>query len=405
MSVGITEWLDEVLQTSRLCYAKRLSANDTLASGSHQVGPYIPKQVLFDAIPPLEDATQFNPDAQLITSIDSHGDQRVTRAIWYNGRIFGRNTRNEARITQWGGESSPLMDAENTGAVAVFAFREMGSPANELRVWVCRNPLEEELVEDRFGLIEPGTSIIWQPTSGLDVLSSHAQQCRLNRDQLPAGWLTAFPSGAEIVSESLRRRPLSNKDADTRLVGRRSCEFDLFLSIEEAIEVPRIALGFSSIDDFVMHAQRVLQRRKARSGRSLELQAREIFKEEGLVEGRDFSHQPESEPGKRPDFLFPSQAAYADGQFPSSNLLMLAVKTTCRDRWRQVLNEADRIPIKHVLTLQEGVSVTQHNEMRTSGVRLVVPSSLIDAYPDEVKPHLQTLSTFIDQARSLASSP
>ena len=26
---------------------------------------------------------------------------------------------------------------------------------------------------------------------------------------------------------------------------------------------------------------------------------------------------------------------------------MLGVKTTCKDRWRQVLSEADRIPQKH----------------------------------------------------------
>lgn len=404
MNVVLADWLDEILRTSRLCYVKRLSANDTLASGSHQVGPYIPKQVLLEAIPVLGDATRFNPDAQLSTSVDSHGDNRITRAIWYNGRVLGRNTRNEARITKWGGESSPLMDAENTGAVALFAFSEAGGETGQLRVWVCGNPLEEELVEDRFGVIEPGTSIIWRPSSGPDLITAHAQQCRLTSDQLPAAWLSAFPSGADIVSESLRRRPLRDRDADDRLIGRRSCEFDLFLSIEEAIEIPRITLGFSSIDDFVMHAQRVLQRRKARSGRSLELQAREIFKEEGLVEGRDFSHQPESEPGKRPDFIFPSQAAYADDRFPSSKLLMLAVKTTCRDRWRQVLNEADRIPVKHVLTLQEGVSIAQHNEMRASGVRLVVPSSLVDAYPDEVKPHLQTLGSFIDQARSASAT-
>jgi hypothetical protein len=30
---------------------------------------------------------------------------------------------------------------------------------------------------------------------------------------------------------------------------------------------------------------------------------------------------------------------------------MLGVKTTCSDRWRQVLAEADRIQLKHLLTL------------------------------------------------------
>lgn len=55
---------------------------------------------------------------------------------------------------------------------------------------------------------------------------------------------------------------------------------------------------------------------------------------------------------------------------------MLAVKTTCKDRWRQVLNEADKINNIHLFTLQEGVSLTQFREMQSAGVKLVVPLPL-----------------------------
>ena len=117
----------------------------------------------------------------------------------------------------------------------------------------------------------------------------------------------------------------------------------MFQSIEEAIELPGIREGFDNIDQFIARAQSVLQRRKVRSGRSLELHVRQIFREEDLAEGRHFSHGADSEPGSKPDFLFPSQASYRDPGFPESKLRMLAVKTTCKDRWRQVLREADRI--------------------------------------------------------------
>lgn len=80
---------------------------------------------------------------------------------------------------------------------------------------------------------------------------------------------------------------------------------------------------------------------------------------------------------------------------------MLAVKTTCKDRWRQILNEADLIAEKHLLTLQEGVSLTQFAEMQNAGVKLVVPAGLIKKYPREVQPHLQSLKSFIDDMRSL----
>lgn len=181
----------------------------------------------------------------------------------------------------------------------------------------------------------------------------------------------------------------------------RECEYQIFRSVEQAIELPKITAGFTTIEDFIARAQTVLQRRKARSGRSLELHTREIFIEERLVEGTHFSHQPESDPGKKPDFLFPSEAAYKDRSIPDDQLRMLAVKTTCKDRWRQILNEATRIPRKHLFTLQEGVSVPQFREMTEAGVQLVVPEGLKDSFPDEVQPHLQSLESFIGDVRLL----
>ena len=81
---------------------------------------------------------------------------------------------------------------------------------------------------------------------------------------------------------------------------------------------------------------------------------------------------------------------------------MLAVKTTCKDRWRQILNEANRIPTKHLLTLQEGVSEGQFKEMSEAGVQLVVPAPLASSFPESVRPHLQTLESFIGDVRLLA---
>jgi hypothetical protein len=108
------------------------------------------------------------------------------------------------------------------------------------------------------------------------------------------------------------------------------------------------------------------------------------------------------ESGKRPDFLFPSQAAYEDPDFPTSRLRMLAVKTTCKDRWRQITREADRIEAKHLLTVQEGVSEAQFREMREADVQLVVPAGLHDAFPKSVRPYLITFESFIADVRLLA---
>lgn len=190
-----------------------------------------------------------------------------------------------------------------------------------------------------------------------------------------------------------------------RLIRRRMCEYEVFLSVEEAVELPVIQAGFTSIDEFVARAQSILQRRKARSGLSMELHTREIFIEEGLQDGQDFAHDVESEPGRRPDFLFPSQERYRDPTFPAQSLRMLAVKTTCRDRWRQILNEADHIATKHLLTLQEGVSAGQFREMTTSGVRLVIPAALRSSYPKSIRPELVTLESFIGASGFFVREP
>ena len=76
---------------------------------------------------------------------------------------------------------------------------------------------------------------------------------------------------------------------------------------------------------------------------------------------------------------------------------MLAVKTTCRERWNQVLNEAARIPIKHLLTIQEGVAPTEFEKMMASGIRLVVPRRLHTRYPAEARSDLLSFEEFIGE--------
>lgn len=225
--------------------------------------------------------------------------------------------------------------------------------------------------------------------------------CWLEPDDIPRAWLEEYPTGEEIIRKAAELKPASEADVDDRLIERRQCEFEVFQSLEEAVELPRILNGFTDLASFIQRANTILQRRKARAGLSLELHMRTIFQEEALREGQHFSYQASSEAGKRPDFLFPSEEAYRDAGFPSDRLRMLAVKTTCRDRWRQILNEADRIQTKHLLTLQEGVSPTQFREMRQAGVRLVVPRSLHRAYGKEYRGEILDVSTFIRELRTL----
>jgi len=406
----LVDWLEEYGGPQFVWYVKRLSGNDTLANGSHQAGPYIPRNFLFRIFPALDRQATKNPDVPFDLYLDSHADHRRVRAVWYNNRFHdttAKRGRDETRVTGFGGANSALLDPESTGALTVFAFRRARHPETaDCHVWVCRHETEEDLVEDRVGPVDPGKWLLWPPEDhGLLAMMRREEQvrssCWLEEHEIPDAWKLKFPSGAEIIRRAVELRSDNGLDPDARLLRRRECEFEIFRSVEQSIELPHIHSGFATVDDFIARAQTILQRRKARSGHSLELHARAIFSEERLTEGVHFSHQPESEPGKKPDFLFPSAQAYKDPSWPASRLRMLAVKTTCRDRWRQILNEADRIPQKHLLTLQEGVSETQFREMTNAGVQLVVPAGIFKTFPKAVQPHLQTLESFIGDVRLL----
>lgn len=396
MANEIDEWLNLVSGDGWQWYVKYLAGNDTLMTRAHQAGPYVPKDIAFDVFPSIHAPERENPRASVRALIDSHRTEARPSMIWYNNKLRGL-TRNECHFTGWGGSASPVLDPENTGALCVFSFyRVENRDADLCRVWICRDLEEEEAVLGRVGPVEPGAGIVYQ--AGIHLVRDHhpAREkdtpCRMQPAEIPREWLLEFPEAKSIVAEAIRRLPTANRQApDKRLVRRRECEFELFRSIEEAAVLPRITEGFSTVDLFVDFANSVTNRRKSRSGASLELHARYIFDEEHLP----FSYDQESESGKRPDFLFPSAESYRDSQFPVHRLRMLAVKTTCKDRWRQVIDEAKRLPEKFLLTLQQGVSLSQYAQMREAGVRLVVPRSIHRAYDLSIRADLLSLETFI----------
>lgn len=251
-------------------------------------------------------------------------------------RQVGR-TRDETRLTGFGGSRSAMLDPDSTGALAVFSFvpGEHGA-TTECHVWVCGGDgTEADLFEERLGPVEPKQHVVWTPgdlAPGIDLFSAAiapSKGCQLQPSEIPSAWLLKFPSGEDIIRRTLAKRPPKGMNPDARLLRRRQCEYEMFLSVEQAVYLPRITGGFTSVDGFLGLAQTILQSRKSRSGNSLELHAREIMSEEGLVSGVEFTHRPVIEGGKRPDFLFPSQAAYDNPNFPDTRLRMLAAKTTC----------------------------------------------------------------------------
>ena len=123
----------------------------------------------------------------------------------------------------------------------------------------------------------------------------------------------------------------------------------MFRRLERRIVSDRLTRGFTDgetvdVDGFLSFSLSVQNRRKSRMGHSLENHLEAVFKASSLR----FAKGAVTETGNRPDFLFPDTATYHAAETGAPELVMLAAKSTCKDRWRQILQEAVKIPRKHL---------------------------------------------------------
>lgn len=396
-NISLTRFLEEIDNQKFSWIIKRLSGNDTGLTGGHQVGLYVPRTFVESFIPEICTTKEHNPSKKFNCYIPSQ-DYMATnvRGIYYNSKYLPelglKKKYNEFRLTCWGGKQSPLQNHEYTGSICMIAAKRNDSDINVL-CWIAENAEQEDLIENWLGKeIEPG-----------QIYNSEFQEIKERSiiERFPQSWFLAFPSGRQIFDFIENQIPQSSwkKTIDELLLKRRSLEFDVFTEIERRDVLPNVTCGFTSVDDFVKYANSVSNRRKSRAGTSLELHLESIFHNEQL----QFEAQAVTEQNKKPDFLFPSGNAYHNAMFPEFKLHMLASKTCCKDRWRQVINEADRIKTKHLFTLQEGVSENQLDEMSSNGIVLVVPAPIINSFPLSYRNKIMNLTGFVDLIK--ASQP
>jgi hypothetical protein len=191
-------------------------------------------------------------------------------------------------------------------------------------------------------------------------------------------------------------------DVDAVLMAWLEREELLFRRLERHIVAERLRSGFMAADDsadvdgFLSFSLSVQNRRKSRAGQSLENHLEAIFGARGIR----YSRGAETENRNKPDFLFPGQREYRDPAFPPALLTMLASKSTLKDRWRQVLPEATRIPEKHLLTLEPAISENQTDQMMAERLQLVLPRKLHETYRDSQRSWLMSLTEFVELVKT-----
>lgn len=337
--------------------------------------------------------------------VDDHGDEPIvtnSTVTWYDARE-AHPLRSEFRLYF---PANDVMALATTGDQLVIGKRQDGTilvllaqsnstTANQIR-WLfgfdsVEQPnftLRDEADSDTLKLAFASRMILEQ----LGIAPTQTEPDFLNLIFQKFG--SKFPSTRTF--SKFARDTLPDLDArddpDTALMAWMEREELLFRTLERHIVEERLKEGFANdVDKFISFSLSVQNRRKSRVGSALENHVEEILRCHQLRFDRDKITENRS----RPDFIFPGIFEYHDSDFPRERLHMLGVKSTSKDRWRQVLAEADRISKKHLLTLEPGISVAQTNEMHSKKLSLVVPSDLHQSYSPEQQSWLMSVDDFI----------
>lgn len=389
MTEGYANQAIQSVLNSQQAYCKFLSANDSGATGGHQSGILISKSA---------------KDMMFIQALENENILKRTVEIqWQNdlrteSSFTYYSSKNELRITKFG-RSFPFLNPEQTGALFVFTRQS----ADQYSAFFLETEDDIEQFLSAFGIGPTETNHMIDTSA---VLPETQERIAIQKfiDTLTVDFpLSDVMSAAarDIQNRVYNHLEYIRTNPDRKIIEWTNTEYALFRAIEHARYGDKISHGFTSVDEFITMANMVLNRRKSRAGKSLEHHLSAIF------DGNDIQYTAQSvtEGNKKPDFLFPSQAAYHNATFPTDKLISLAAKTTCKDRWRQVINEADRLRglPKYLCTLQQGISPAQMDEMQAENVILVVPRPYIASYPADRRDRIWTLTKFVDYVREVES--
>lgn len=379
------------VQNAKHAFCRFITANDTGKNGSHQAGFYIPKcaaTLLFDT-PGVK-----GKNKDKFVKVEWQGNFTTDSRFIY----YGQGTRNEYRITCFG-KGFPFFEEDNVGDLLIIAQQS----EDYYHGFVLQT---DQDIDDFFAFFNLSSEMTNQL---IDVAQANTPEKQLEASIQE--FISLYADFPETVQMAKLARDIYNKihkitDAeickspDSQLLKWIDTEYSLFRGFEEKIYAPVYSASFPNCQELVRFSNIILNRRKSRAGKSLEHHLATIF----TVAQLEYEEQAVTEDNKKPDFLFPNGKAYHNLLFPTDKLVFLGAKTTCKDRWRQVLNEANRIETKYLFTVQQGISKNQLREMKHENLKLVVPASYRKSFDEEFQPEIETLASFIAMVKAKQES-
>lgn len=394
------ELVNALLHGADSVFVKRLARNDRSwadLANCHQGGPYIPSAIQDKGFFPKLAQRPDHPhifDAYIPTWWPQTGARKRSHIVHYS---------NKGREYHFTGVPKPVFRGLAPASLLLVARKGEG---DERIWWGMTLDSEGEAAAYVEDLLELDSSFradifdadeIRRKQDGLDDFERMLLEA-VTRGNLPEvlHTLGGMPSPAEIAREAQQRYMAAHglhslnpyemeAPGDAVRIISRDIEFAIYRAHERRIRAAQLLSELfaegTTLANVVITAVRrftdlyglflsASQQRKARAGQSFELHIRRLLADGGLP----FDEQ--ATVGRtRPDFLLPSSKAYRQGGTGDGGAIVLSLKTTLRERWKQVIKEMRGCPL-YLATVDDRIASSAIEEMADSGITLVVPESL-----------------------------
>lgn len=391
------------VEKSQKVFIKKLSRNDCAWADSrengHQNGPYIPRSVAeSDFFPVLSSNNPKKPhvfDVKYPTFWLASGEISLSNIKYYSVRNPGKP--NQMARYEWQHTGVPKEQFQELSPASILLVGKLSSPEKQFGYWfvvVDSASHEAQEVETYFnlesdfhyGLFDPHD---YRPSldsvdAFIAILAEAMREGKLDdlirKQTLPPPEQLALQAQQKWMDENGRKDldPFNMKcPGDVVMSISRDIEYSIYRQAELRLcaaraakivlegkddPVARLVRGLPALDSIFLSAS---QTRKSRAGLSFEHHVGRL-----LRDGRIKYAAQMVIGSRRPDFVLPGDQEGNDG-----DSLILSLKTTLRERWKQLSKEKAFGPI-YLATVDDRISSEAVAEMASTDICLVVPESL-----------------------------
>ncbi|MGH8273651.1 MAG: type II restriction endonuclease [Gammaproteobacteria bacterium] len=408
---------------SRQIFIKKLARNDCKwadgAQNGHQNGLYIPREIREAGFfPPLENTNPHKPhivDARFATFWPSTAERKESSLKHYKNKgsemHFTRVPRSEftdLTPASWllGGLIEPPIGA------AHYWFMTIDSDSTEAELLESMFALDSGF---HFGLFDPRAL----PNGPLDEagrlvkeLSRALREGTLNQFIMRA---SIMPSSTEFAALAQEAWLVENHEqtidpwlvhnpGDVIMRISRDIEYALYKRAEKRFRAAQVLQTLSlhhdlsaavvrGFPDLAATFMSAAQTRRSRAGKSFENHVARVF-EDGHIRYEEQAILDK----RRPDFVLPSAAALSPKARNREDAIIVSLKTTLRERWKQVSLERFKGAV-FLATVDDRITSSAITDMASQDIHLVVPESLKESRETSYakQPNVITFREFFDE--------